>query len=342
MKIMTLGLSICVILSSGCGWLGIRDRSDDYLLAQETEPTVVPEKMHSASLGQLYPIPQIDTQSVTQDSSEVLRPQPVSANTFEQLVKIQKIDDQRWILINSAPSELWPHIRNILNRNGIPTAQAVGSAGIIETIWLSYHSDPDNEHRFRLSIAPGVQLNSTEIFVLHQQQSRDGESNNSWPEQSNSETKEQDMLSLIANELAAQPDYASVSLLAREIGGDSKVEIVNPEVADPYILSRLAFDRSWASVNYSAARGGFTIIDMDRSQGLFLVNYSKQTQDDQESVFEGWFGRDSEGEILEVNYHILVRAVGSNVEIRLVNSEGESLEKTESLRLLNIVRGNMS
>ena len=256
MKIISFSLSICLILStSGCGWLGIRDRSNDYPLANETEPTVIPENMDSVAVGQLYPIPAISTNTVTEDSTEVPRPQPISVNTFEQLVKMQRIDDQRWILVNSSPSELWPRIRNVLSRNGIPSARAEGSAGIIETQWLSYKSDQDNEHRFRFIIAPGVQVNSTEISVIHQQQNTADEAQNDWPNKSHSESKEQDMLSFIANELALEPNYASVSLLAQKIGGDNKVEIVNPEIADPYIVVRLSFDRSWASVNYSVFAG---------------------------------------------------------------------------------------
>jgi len=342
MKRITFGLSICLIVStSGCGWLGIRDRSSDYLRAQETQPTVVPAEMNSANLGQIYPIPQIATEAVTEDSAEIPRPQPVSVNTFEQLVKIQSIDDQRWILVNSAPSELWPRIRNALNRNGIPTARAVGSEGIIETIWLSYTSDEDNEHRFRLSITPGVQPDSTEIFALHQQQVRGADADASWPQKSLSETLERDMLSLVANELAAESDYASVSLLAQKIGGDSKVEVVSLEVADPYIMIKLAFGRSWASIDYSASRGGFTTVDKNRDEGVFLVNYSGQLADD-EGFFDGWFGERPEDEILKVNYHILVQAVGANVEVRVVSPEGESLDRAESLKLLNILRGNMS
>ena len=44
MKRLISALNVVVILSlTGCGWLGLRDRSDDYLLAEETAVTVVPQ-----------------------------------------------------------------------------------------------------------------------------------------------------------------------------------------------------------------------------------------------------------------------------------------------------------
>jgi outer membrane protein assembly factor BamC len=71
--------------------------------------------------------------------------------------------------VNSSPSKLWPRIRNILNSSGLPASTVDASAGIIETGWLSYKSDEANEHRFKFVISPGVQINSTEIAVVHQQ-----------------------------------------------------------------------------------------------------------------------------------------------------------------------------
>jgi uncharacterized lipoprotein len=43
-----------------------------------------------------------------------------------------------------------------------------------------------------------------------------------------------------------------------------------------------------------------------------------------------------------VNYRILVESVKENVEVRLVDSKGDSLPKAESLKLLAIVRSNLS
>ena len=342
MKVISWGLCIFITVTiSGCGWLGIRDRSADYLLAEETEPTVIPAEMDGTKLGQVYPLPKITAQGEISSSFEVPRPQPVSVNTFEQLVKIQSIDDRRWILVNSAPSELWPRIRNALNRNGIPAARAEGSEGIIETIWLSYSSDEENSHRFRVSVAPGMQLNSTEISALHQQQPRGSEDSLPWPDSSDDDKRESDMLSLIANQLASEAGYASVSLLAQDIGGKSKVEIVKPEVADPYILVKLAFDRTWASINYSASRGGFVTIDKNRSEGVFLVNYSSEIEED-EGFFKRWFGGGSDDQIIDANYRILVQGVGANIEVRIVSADGDSINRAEALKLLTILRGNMS
>lgn len=344
MKTLNIGLTAVLVLSlAGCSWLGLRDRGNDYLLAEETEPTVIPAEMQvdrAAALGQLYPIPLIPTTSVEAEGFEVPRPQPASVNTFEQLVKIQTVDGRRWVLINISPSESWPRVRNLLNRNGIQSALAEGSTGIIETVWVTFNSDEENSHRFRFSIAPGVQIDSTEISALHQEVARGSEEGALWPDMSNSDSREQDMLTIVANDLASAENFASVSLLAQKIGGDAKVEVITPAAADPYVLVKLGFDRSWASISYAAARGGFVIVDQNRSEGVMYVNYTKPSEVE-EGFFSGWFGG-SDSDVLKTNYRVLIETVGANVEVRIVGAEGESLGQAESLRLLKVLRSNMS
>ena len=341
MKQLISALNIFVILSlSGCGWLGLRDRSNDYLLAEETEVTTVPAELDDTALGQIYPIPPIASGSVELVEFEVPRPQPASVNTFEQTVKIQSLEGRRWVLINIPPSEVWPRVRSVLNRSGVPAAVANGSKGVIETVWVKFNNDEENSHRFRFQISPGVQIDSSEISALHNQIARGSEEGAQWPSVSDSDEREKDMLTLLAGELADASNYASVSMIAQEIGGAAKVEVITPEVADPFIQVKLSFDRAWASVLYSAERGGYVTIDQNRSEGVLYVNYTPQG-DDEKGFFARWFGG-GDDKITEVNYRILVATVGNNVEVRVVGPNGEGLNRAEALRLLTILRSNMS
>ena len=118
--------------------------------------------------------------------------------------------------------------------------------------------------------------------------------------------------------------------------------MINPEVADPYISVKLPYDRTWAAVNYSASRGGFNLIDQDSDQGLLLVNYSDELLEETPRGISSWFNRKSNDEVLSANYQILVQKVESSVEIRVVSLDGNSIDKEQALKLLNIFRSNMS
>ena len=229
----------------------------------------------------------------------------------------------------------------MLNRSGVPSARAEGSSGLIETVWVTFNSDQENSHRFRFSITPGVQIESTEISAIHNQVVRGEEESGQWPVISDSDQRELDMMTLVANELAEESNFASVSLLAQDIGGAAKVDILSPKVADPYVRMKLGFDRSWASLVYSSERGGFTTIDKDRSQGVLFVNYTEASAEEA-GFFGRIFGGGKDQDIIEVNYQILVQTVGSDTEVRIVDETGGSLTRVEALKLLTILRSNLS
>ena len=81
-------------------------------------------------------------------------------------------------------------------------------------------------------------------------------------------------------------------------------------------------------------------IDHNRSGGVLYVNYTPQG-DDEKDFFARWCGG-GDDKITEVNYRILVATVGNNVEVRVVGPNGEGLNRAEALRLLTILRSNMS
>ena len=117
--------------------------------------------------------------------------------------------------------------------------------------------------------------------------------------------------------------------------------MVTPAVADPYIQVKLSFDRTWASIIYSADRGGFLTIDNNRSERIMYVNYTAESTDEP-GFFNRWFGGGAGDEILEVNYRILVQGIAGSVEVRIIGPDGAGLHQAESLRLLKVLRGNMS
>ena len=54
------------------------------------------------------------------------------------------------------------------------------------------------------------------------------------------------------------------------------------------------------------------------------------------------FGGSDEPDIIETNYRVLVEAVGSDVEVKIVDASGNSVKRAEVSRLLAILRSNLS
>lgn len=271
------GLAVLLItataLLSGCGIF--KSSREDYLKAEELPPIVVPADKDSSTIGQIYVIPPIEGEVASTETYDVPRPQPVSKNVFEETVKIQSFSGERWILINKPPTEIWPRLRNILNRSGIPAQKVDASTGIIETGWVNFKDDESKSHRFRFNIEPGIPVDSSEVRILQMETPTGAEDNAApWPAQDSQDpAREEEMLNLIANALASDISSGTVSLLAQSIGGEHKVEIVTPKVADPYIVMRLDYERAWASVLYSLSRDGFSVTDQNQLEGEVMVSY---------------------------------------------------------------------
>ncbi len=328
----------------GCGDVALRDRSNEYLHSHELPPMVIPDDKDDAAVGELYAIPDIpETGAVTSDVFRVPRPQPLSENLFEETVTIQSFGADRWIAINKPPAEVWPRIRNILTRSGVPTARTDAPHGILETGWLQFKDDDSNSHRFRFTITPGVGISSTEVRLIQMQvpqgtESRAGE----WPQYSSSSERGQEFMEMTSNALVSDINSGSVSLLAQNIGGDSKVKIVTQD--QPYISMKLSYERAWSSVVHSLSLGGFSVVDKDQSSGLVIVDFNEAPNiDENKTLFEALIGFTTEVKETEaVNYQVSVSESDEAIEVRISNKQDSSLDRALAMKLLRIIRTNLS
>ncbi len=342
MKISLVLIAALTILLSGCGLFGdtFRNRGSDYQLSEEMSPIEVPKGMDKDAIGEIYPVPAIPDDSVVPGDFEVPRPERPALTSFEKQVKIQTLNDKRWALVQASPSEVWPRLRNVLNRNAIPAATTDASKGILETVWVNFKDDDANVHRFRFHIEPGVQPNTAEVSILQNQVATGAEETAVWPKESDDKKREKEVLKLVSETLAGDFASNSVSLLAQSIGGDAKVEVVNSSKSDPYILVKLDFERAWASVAYSVERDGFTIIDQDRSAGVFYVNYIKE--EDEPGFLKRWFTSDDEEDPRTVKHQVKVKRGDDGMRVSISGPEGEPMGRNEALALLKIIRSNLS
>jgi uncharacterized lipoprotein len=75
--------------------------------------------------------------------------------------------------------------------------------------------------------------------------------------------------------------------------------------------------------------------------GIFFVNYTEPSSTEV-GFFGRLFGGGSDEDVITANYRVLVEAEAANVEIKIVDGQGDSLGRTEALKLLAILRSNLS
>lgn len=269
-----------------------RDRGDDYLKADVIAPMQLPDGVSSDRISQLYAIPASQSNSFDElVEFDVPRPQPLSDNAFTDKVKIQKVAGNRWILINAAPAEVWPKVRQFLSVNRLEVVFTDATNGVIETGWLQFKSDDQNKDKYRLQIEQGVQPGSSEVHVLHMSISQKvpGNGQVNWPKQSINAEREAWMLDELASTLASDTTTGqSASLLAQTIGVSDKVELL-VEDKEPLLRLDLDYTRAWATVGYAVRKEGFTLWDQDDVVGVYHVDFQEVDEDEEEGSEPGFF-----------------------------------------------------
>ena len=320
----TAGAVLCAAVTtlSGCGIFGqdgyFRDRGDDYQLADSLPPLQMPEGVSAKHQEELYEVPQISGE-VDRGEFVVPRPQALSVNVGLDRVKIQKLGNRRWVLVNQPPDEVWPQLHYFLRTTGLQLAMSDAGAGTMETTWLTFGENPETKDKYRLQVESGVQPDTTEIHVRHlavpMATPADGAVN--WPAQSSSPEREGWMIDEMSNALAAESTGAAASLVAQAIGGGKvKVQVMEPAGKEPYIALDLAMNRAWATVSHALNTGAYRLHKEDSDIGIFYVTYDSERElgDDEEGWFSGW-GSGSEDKLAKSADAYSLQQVLANIDM---------------------------
>ncbi len=351
MRIRILMLGVLAAALSGCGWLFgdegyFRDREDDYRAARVTPPMQVPEGLDNDALQDLYVIPPQDTAGMLVGDFEVPRPEALHSVEDTATVRIQKLGEDQWILVENTPSEIWPRVRSFLisNRLGIENERV--NLGLLESAWLVRQDVDDRREKYRFRIEQGIQRRSSEIYV--KQIGFDAPDSvlpeqASWPETSVDADREEWMVTELANYLAATANASSVSLMAQGLSTASKIYMIRDAQGRQIIDLRLPFDRAWASLGRALQRGEFTVVDLNRSEGRYFVRYEPEAEEEERGFFGRLFGGGDDSADLEaIEYVVQMDETEQGVHIGIDRNDGAALDEESTDLLLDVIRGNLS
>ena len=286
------------------------DRSNDYLKASERPPLVVPDDMSSAAIQNSMSIPQVSSaQRHVNFEGGAPRPEAIYAREESEGVKIQKLGDQRWLLIPQPPAVVWPKVKQFFADNGVAIALEQPENGRIDTEWLTVSSKAARDvvrlsiidgkqsaglttghDRVRVLIEPGIRDRSTEIHLRYENDSK-AMPQDAMPAQSDIAEIESQLLNELGGYIAANVADASISFVARNISTQSKADLQRDASDLPVLRLNLDFERAWATVNQALHEAKLDVTDVDRSAGVFYVTVTDQmlNQEEKPSIWTRWF-----------------------------------------------------
>lgn len=362
-------LALIISSTSACSWLGLtgkdgyfRDRSDDYLESRQTAPMQLPQGVQSKPLDPLLQIPtNVANTRVTE--YEVPRPPLLLPTTgIYSDFTLQKKDDIRWLVAKRTPAEVWPMALQFFEASGFQIASQNQTTGEFLTAWqprqdlsaaLGPGSEDDEDEnansdiRIRVRVEPGVQKNTTEVFVATALRDKDsGDEDLEWLTDTGVETSLLDgmMTSMATNDQETQ----QVSLLAeRDFDSPSRAVLTDDASGNPLLTLGTDYDRAWSSIGRALEVVDIRVDDLDRTTGVYYIDMSKPASAPtrEEPGFFDWItgGPDDEVEAEDgvsqsQRYTVHLLQVGSSVQVTVQTSQNTAAPYEEAKQLLSEIR----
>ena len=361
-------LAVVISSTSGCGWLWgddgyFRDRGNDYLEATQTAPMQLPPDIQTDKrLDPLLPIPRnvADDTNKSRDY-EVPRPQPLQVAAEASDYTLQRTGDSRWIMAQRPPAEVWPVAHQFFEDNGFRIAEDRPQTGEFTTTWQHFDelsasmaqrlsgatTSGDGETRVRVRIEPGVQRNSSEVYVVSVTRPAGSTSEPDFPARSVNTGVDSILVDqMLAGMTRDSEKGGSISLLAaRDFDAPSRVTLNEDGSGNPVLSVGADLDRAWSSVGRALERGEWRVEDINRSLGLYYINLAEKAGPDAKpGFFSRVFGSATSKEEIEARaerYLVRLSQVGDSVQVTVEKNINTVAPAEVARRVLSVIQDNL-
>lgn len=327
----------------------IRDRVGDYREAPVLPPMSVPPELDSYTIDQLYVIPQaVAGAELAEAFDEIPLPKPIETRRREGVI-IQNLGEDRWILLDATPAQVWPLVRDFWSRLNVALDYENPTSGIAETAWVEVNAEPTLRHKYRIGIEPGLHSGYSEIYVTHQSDLRTDPLPIvvTWPEVSDSEDRERQILTALSQYLADRNDVyqsSTSSLLAGSIESARKANFISSPSAGEILALDVNYGRAWVQVRQSIERAEVEILDANRDQSVISVRFAGLREEADEPGFVGrLFRRGRSDEAAEAqDFAVRLLDTGTTIDVAieaLASAEPSSAELSE--QLMQVIYDNL-
>ncbi len=368
LRVLGSGLLGSVLFGCSSGpLLFFTDREEEYQTAANLPPLKLPSDLRGTHIKSIMVVPDLPPESVANAALEAIDPRPTSLlNTGEgDYIKIQKLGNRHWLVIDEPPAVVWPRAKQFLVANRITIVREDASSGWLETDWIPLDALSQDSVRSSLRTAaasataapaaasaagaaprtstsaklfmrvePGVRDGTAEV---HFRESESLIATSTWPDTSAMADVEDLLLKAIGERLAqAGGDAAAVSLRAQQLQTVPKSKLERGAGGRPQLTMNLDFDRAWATVNQALSKAELNITDVNREKGILYLKVSEaDLRGEEDGFFTRWF-------FSEDHHALQLRLQGTDVHYALmVDAEpGVELPPAFPEQLLTLIRNH--
>ena len=343
---------------SGCSWLWgdkgyFRDRSNDYLDARNLAPMQVPEGLDSKPLDPLLPVPP-HVADVTPGRADIMRPHQVNQGMLVGDFSIQRSADKSWIVAQRIPAQVWSMALAYFEELGFAVDEERPHVGEFTTVWLATAAaseasrealslDKGHETRFRVRIEPGVQRNTSEIYV--DAATRKGSRESAW-----AADKKQPEAGLALSGMERFFNQAgskgqSFSLLAsKQFDTPRRATLIEAGEGGLQVLQLDAgMEQAWSGVGRALSTAGIYVDDIDRSQGLYFVDLERKSEPKKPGLLRRMLGGGKKAAMPSAQqYRVKLTQISRQVFVGVERAPGELADVATTRRILTAIQPHLN
>lgn len=282
-------------------------------------------------------------------------------------VEVKRDGDQRWLLINATPDEVWPRVVEFWRQNGLLLVEQDPTVGIMRTDWLESRADVKQgtitelfrkvldsvyssatRDQFRVRLEEGENPGTTELYLTHRGleeklvEKIGGDADTTyWTPRPNDPGVEAEMLRRLMVYLGVSGEHAEQAL-ARKEERKARSELVK-SATEAYLIINEGFARGWRLTGVALDRVGFAVEDRNRSDGIYFVRYiDPDKEGGKEKGFFSKLAFWSDDKLDDENqYQVKLEAEGKTSRVTVLNSQGERDNSSTALRILTLLHENI-
>jgi len=293
-------------------------------------------------------------------SSEVL---PINSEA-----RLARAGTERWLVVKATPDQAFSAMRDFWAQNGFVVAVEQPVFGIMETDWaenrggmphtglskyagdyVDFLTDTYKRDKFRTRIERGAEAGTVEIYITHYgaeqvpTKTKGGSPEDwQWVATAPNPELEAEFLSRAMVKFGTPTEVAAAAVAASptqpprariEKGSDGANRLVVDD----------AFDRAWRRVGLALDRTGFTVVDRDRSQGLYFVRYANP--DLEAGKQKGWLDKikfwKKDDTVSPEQYRVVVTQADPNSVITVQDPKGAADKSANGDKILALLQDQL-
>ena len=236
--------------------------------------------------------------------------------------RIVRAGTERWLVVKATPEQTWSTVRQFWNELGFVVAIEQPTIGVMETDWAENRAeipmDPVRRtigkfvdlfyttykrDKFRTRVERGVEPGTVEIYLSHRGMEQvpttkiEGSTPAAfaWAVLPPNPDLEAEMLARLMQRFGAPAPVATAAVAstapsAKPTATDKARLEKSPDGSSQLVVDD-AFDRAWRRVGLALDRTGFTVVDRDRSTGIYFVRYADPDIDVAKARDQGWLAK---------------------------------------------------